>query len=62
LILNRVEKGLQVLPAGWNKVDAAKALVDYRRQYADQKLRGYLFTTWGVNRESLVDFQRWSRG
>lgn len=51
-----IEKGFRVLPAGWNKVDATKALVDYSRQHAGPKLLGYLFTTWGVKKEALVDF------
>ncbi|MCM3874152.1 MAG: family 20 glycosylhydrolase [Pyrinomonadaceae bacterium] len=51
-----IEKGFRVLPAGWNKVDATKALVDYSRQHAGKKLLGHLFTTWGVKKEALVEF------
>jgi hypothetical protein len=51
-----IEKGFRVLPAGWNKVDATKALVAYSRKQADQKLLGYLFTTWGVDKQALIDF------
>lgn len=51
-----IEKGFRVLPAGWNKVDATKALIDYSRRHAGRKLLGYLFTTWGVKKEALVDF------
>ncbi|MDX6574053.1 MAG: hypothetical protein QOE96_6 [Blastocatellia bacterium] len=51
-----IEKGFRVLPAGWNKVDATRALVNYSRQHAGEKLLGYLFTTWGVKKEALVDF------
>ncbi|MCM3904334.1 MAG: family 20 glycosylhydrolase [Pyrinomonadaceae bacterium] len=51
-----IEKGFRVLPAGWNKVDATKALIDYSRQHAGQNLLGHLFTTWGVKKEALVDF------
>ena len=38
------------------KVDATKALINYSRQHADKKMLGYLFTTWGVKKEALVDF------
>ncbi|MDX6445627.1 MAG: hypothetical protein QOH71_2701 [Blastocatellia bacterium] len=51
-----IEKGFRVLPAGWNNVDATKALINYSRQHGNQKLLGYLFTTWGVKKEALVDF------
>jgi hypothetical protein len=51
-----IEKGFRVLPAGWNNVDATKALINYSRQHAGQKLLGYLFTSWGVKKEALVDF------
>jgi hypothetical protein len=51
-----IEKGFRVLPAGWNKVDATRALVNYSRQHAGEKLLGYLFTTWGVKKEALIDF------
>jgi hypothetical protein len=51
-----IEKGFRVLPAGWNNVDATKALINYSRQHAGQRLLGYLFTSWGVKKEALVDF------
>lgn len=51
-----VEKGFRVLPAGWKNVDATKALIDYSRSHAGPKLLGYLFTTWGVKKDELVDF------
>jgi hypothetical protein len=51
-----IEKGFRVLPAGWNKVEATKALIDYSRKQADPKLLGHLFTTWGVKKDALVDF------
>ena len=51
-----LDKGFRVLPAGWKKVDATTALIEYSRQFDDPKLLGYMFTTWGVKREALVDF------
>ena len=51
-----LEKGFRVLPAGWNKLEATKALMDYTRPHAGPKLLGYMFTTWGVKKEELVDF------
>ncbi|MDX6527780.1 MAG: hypothetical protein QOH41_70 [Blastocatellia bacterium] len=49
-------KGFRVLPAGWNKPDAGRALIEYSRQFDSPKLLGYMFTTWGVKKEALVDF------
>jgi hypothetical protein len=49
-------KGFRVLPACWKNVDATKALIDYSRQHRDPKLLGYMFTTWGVKKEALLDF------
>lgn len=51
-----IDKGFRVLPAGWKNVDATKALIDYSRTHADPKLVGYMFTTWGVKKDALVDF------
>jgi hypothetical protein len=51
-----IEKGFRVLPTGWNKVDATKTLINYSRPHAGPKLLGHLFTTWGVKKETLVDF------
>jgi hypothetical protein len=51
-----LDKGFRVLPAGWNKLEATTALIAYSRQYDDPKLLGYMFTTWGVKKEALVDF------
>lgn len=49
-------KGFRVLPAGWNKWEAARALIEYSRQLDSPKLLGYMFTTWGVKKEALIDF------
>src|SRR5258705_13112540 len=51
-----LDKGFRVLPAGWNKLEAARALIEYSRQFDNPKLLGYMFTTWGVKKEALIDF------
>jgi len=51
-----LDKGFRVLPTGWNKVDATTELIEYSRQHDSPKLLGYMFTTWGVKKEALVDF------
>jgi Glycosyl hydrolase family 20, catalytic domain len=51
-----IEKGFRVLPAGWKDVDATKALIQFSRLHAGPKLLGYMFTTWGVNKDALVAF------
>lgn len=52
-----IEKGFRVLPTGWNKVDATKALIEYSRAHAGPKMLGYLFTTWGVKKDELLRFE-----
>jgi hypothetical protein len=49
-------KGFRVLPAGWNNVDATKALIEFSRTNAGPRLLGYMFTTWGVKKDALLDF------
>jgi len=51
-----IDKGFRVLPTGWKDVNATKALIDCTRQYDSSKVLGYMFTTWGVKKEALVDF------
>lgn len=51
-----LDKGFRVLPTGWNKSEATRALIEYSRRYDGPKLLGHLFTTWGVKREALVEF------
>jgi glycosyl hydrolase family 20 len=51
-----IEKGFRVLPAGWKNVDATKALIQFSRLHAGPKLLGYMFTTWGVDKDALVEF------
>jgi hypothetical protein len=35
-----------VLPASWNKVDAALALIEYSEKQDNPRMLGHLFTTW----------------
>ena len=51
-----LKKGFRVLPAGWNNVEATKALIQFNRAQADPKLLGHMFTTWGVKKEELLQF------
>lgn len=51
-----IDKGFRVLPAGWKDVDATKALIQFSRLHAGPKLLGYMFTTWGVNKDALIAF------
>jgi hypothetical protein len=51
-----IEKGFRVLPAGWKDVEATKALIKFSQPLADPKLLGYMFTTWGVKKDALIDF------
>ncbi|HKS09260.1 MAG TPA: family 20 glycosylhydrolase [Pyrinomonadaceae bacterium] len=51
-----IDKGFRVLPAGWKDVDATKALIQFSRQHAGPKLLGYIFTTWGVKKDALLQF------
>ena len=52
-----IEKGFRVLPTGWNKLDATKALIEYSRSHAGPKMLGYVFTTWGVKKDELLGFE-----
>jgi len=51
-----IEKGFRVLPAGWKNVDATKALIQFSRAQTGPKMLGYMFTTWGVNKDELLQF------
>lgn len=51
-----LDKGFRVVPAGWNNVEATKALIQFSQQHAGPKLLGYMFTTWGVKKEELLQF------
>jgi hypothetical protein len=45
-----LEKGFRVWPASWRKPDAAKAFVDYSKQFDSPRMLGHLNTTWGAVR------------
>ena len=51
-----IEKGFRVLPTGWKKVEATKALTAYSRTQTGPKMLGQMFSTWGVKKEELLDF------
>jgi hypothetical protein len=51
-----MDKGFRVLPATWKNVDAARALIDFSRTHSSPKLLGFMFTTWGVGKDALLEF------
>ena len=51
-----IEKGFRVLPAGWKNVEATKKLIQFSRGNKDPKMLGYMFTTWGVKKDALLEF------
>src|ERR1700737_4327547 len=51
-----IDRGFRVLPAGWKNLEATMGLIEFTRLHADPKLLGHMFTTWGVERDALVDF------
>jgi len=51
-----LEKGFRVLPAGWNDVEATRALIAYAGRLDHPRVLGHLFTTWSVPRESLATY------
>jgi len=42
-----LEKGFRVWPAGWDKVDATEALLDFALKHRNPRMLGHLCTTWG---------------
>ncbi len=53
-----LEKGFRVWPASWKKPDAAKAFVDYSKQFESERMLGHLNTTWGaVAIKDLASFE-----
>ena len=42
-----VEKGFRVWPAGWKTLKAAQAFSDFSSQQKNERVAGYLCTTWG---------------
>jgi len=51
-----IQKGFRVLPAGWKDVEATKALIEFSRSHTGTRLLGYMFTTWGVKKDALLEF------
>ena len=51
-----LEKGFRVLPSGWRNTEATVALIEYSFAQNDPGMLGHLFTTWGVNVDSLLEF------
>lgn len=49
-------KGFRVLPAGWKKVEATRALIEYGRKQSHPKLLGHLFTTWEGKKVKLTEY------
>lgn len=51
-----LEKGFRVLPAGWNKVEATRALIEYGQKQSSPRLLGHIFTTWGGKKEDWTKY------
>jgi hypothetical protein len=49
-----LEKGFRVLPAGWWKLDASRALIEFSRKQHSPRMLGHLFTTWGRARKDRL--------
>jgi hypothetical protein len=43
-----LEKGFRVWPSGWKEVEATKAFIDFSQRYKNERMLGYLCTTWGA--------------
>jgi len=43
-----LKKGFRVWPAGWRKLEATKALIEYSRSLNNSRMLGHLNTTWGT--------------
>ncbi|MHC4543743.1 MAG: family 20 glycosylhydrolase [Planctomycetota bacterium] len=53
-----LKKGFRVWPAGWRKLEATRALVEYSRTFENNRMLGHLNTTWGaVPIKDLVKFE-----
>lgn len=53
-----LNKGFRVWPAGWHDPEASEALLDYSTAQKDQRILGYLSTTWGkVSLDRLDKFE-----
>lgn len=52
-----IAKGFRVWPAGWNKVEATKALIDDAKQHDSPLMLGHLCTVWGAAKpDQLADW------
>ena len=49
-----IEKGFQVLPTSWRKVDASRTFIEYGQSLNDPAVLGHLFTRWTARRDSLA--------
>jgi hypothetical protein len=49
-------KGFRVLPAGWNKVEATRALIEYGQKQSSPRMLGHLFTTWEGKKVKLTEY------
>ena len=52
-----LKKGFRVLPASWEKRDAARALIEASQEPGSPRMLGHLFTTWGSRKETLPEYQ-----
>jgi hypothetical protein len=50
-----LDKGFRVWPAGWHKIEAVEALIDYSLAQKNPRMIGYLSTTWGKVKPEEVD-------
>jgi len=51
-----IEKGFRVLPGGWRDVKATKSLIRYSQNQNSPLMLGYLFTTWGSEKQEVTMF------
>ena len=52
-----LNKGFRVWPGGWRVVPNVEAFMDYAKTYKNERLLGYLCTTWGAVKPG--DFAKW---
>ncbi len=57
-----IEKGFRVVPAGWENVDATKSFIKYSRSQSNPRMLGYMFTTWSVKKDALLEFPQLVEG
>lgn len=55
-------KGFRVLPAGWNKPEASRALIEFSAKLDSPKMLGHLFTTWGNRKNNLAEYPPLAEG